>query len=99
MSDRMTDEIFAAYETDDAAGMLLMESELEKDNTIVELWAWMQAEREIVEGRDTRLAELKALINTLECYGIWCGKSHIGKDTGLCGACELQAALEQGDGG
>ena len=46
---RMSDEDFEAYETDDACGMLLMESVADKDNTIVELWGWMQAERAAVE--------------------------------------------------
>ena len=63
MSDRMTDEMFAAYEIDDEAGMLLMDLESEKDKQIVEMWGWMQNERAKVD-------ELEAKIDMLMLE--WC---------------------------
>ena len=97
MSNRMTDEMFAAYETDDAAGMLLMESTSEKDNAIVELWGWMQNERAKVDELEARIE----VANKLPKKWRWrCGNkktstNHLRMDD----ADELESALEQGDSG
>ena len=95
---RMSDEDFEAYETDDACGMLLMESVADKDNTIVELWGWMQAERAKVERVEAH-AELNILIASATAHRACTGTEHNpqnGKLHGCCVVCGVQWPCETG---
>ena len=57
MIKRMSDEDFAAYETDAAAGMLLMDDWSGNLQMVTDLWGWMQAERAKVKELERRTQE------------------------------------------
>lgn len=52
--ERMSDKQFSNWQVSDEAGELLLADDGHKDQMLVELWGWMQAERAEVE----RLREL-----------------------------------------